>query len=66
VRSCDGDVSARSKMCSAEVRQRFARAGLLVLNTMKHCANAAASRPARFGLTGEPAGPARNTGRFRM
>ena len=64
--SCPGFVSARSKMCSAAVRHLVASAGALVLNTWKQSASAAASRPARFGLIGEPGGPARNTGRLRM
>ena len=68
--SADGPVGcvfASAKMCSPAqqaARGEFGRA--VRANTWKHSANAAASRPARFGLTGEPGGPARNTGRWRM
>jgi hypothetical protein len=64
--SLRGFVSARSKMCSAASRHRLANAGSLALKIWKQRAKTAASRPARFGLIGEPAGPSRNTGRSRM
>ena len=54
-------------MCSAGEQALRSRApASSVRYTWKHIANAAASRPARFGLIGEPGGPARNTGRLRM
>ena len=39
-------------MCSAARRHLFANGGSLVLKSLKHIANAAALRPARFGLIG--------------
>ena len=62
-RSCTGSPSAvlgrrvaRSKMCSAAVKHRAREGRLARLEHLEALANAAASRPARLGLTSDPGG----------